>query len=62
MAEPPSAWDLAVPAPPAPPSASAPTMATVQVHPGGNFHLHQPGSMMSAAPAASVADPRVVRE
>eukprot|EP00969_Alexandrium_andersonii_P178044 7872738-Alexandrium_andersonii.AAC.1 len=37
-------------------------MVTVQVHPGAGFHLHQPGSVVSGAPAASAVSPHVVRD
>eukprot|EP00969_Alexandrium_andersonii_P245491 10848807-Alexandrium_andersonii.AAC.1 len=40
MCEPPSAWDLAAPAPAPSTATSAPTVVSVQIHPGASFHLH----------------------
>eukprot|EP00969_Alexandrium_andersonii_P236378 10435818-Alexandrium_andersonii.AAC.1 len=49
----PSAWDVALPAAAPQPPATAPAMLSAQIHPGGSFHFHQPGSEVTVAPSGA---------
>eukprot|EP00969_Alexandrium_andersonii_P243009 10734622-Alexandrium_andersonii.AAC.1 len=41
------------------PPAAAPTMLSVQIHPGGSFHFHQPGSEVAMAPGVTAGGPQL---
>eukprot|EP00969_Alexandrium_andersonii_P056480 2490349-Alexandrium_andersonii.AAC.1 len=56
MVEEVSAWGLPATTLMAAPAPPAPTMVSAQVHPGGSFHIHQPGAGVAmGAVASSVA-------